>query len=110
MTVSWYRAADAVGGSPTAIFAVNDNAAIGALSGRSRLEISVPNDVSIVGYDDTPIVSHLPTPLTTLRVPFEQIAANVLDLLTSGAVSAVEWIRVSAPPLIPRKSSDKATR
>jgi len=90
---------------PTAIFAVNDNAAIGALSGRSRLEISVPNDVSIVGYDDVPIVSHLPTPLTTLRVPFEQIAANVLDLLTSGAVSAVEWIRVSAPPLIPRKSA-----
>ncbi|MGO7888830.1 substrate-binding domain-containing protein, partial [Rhizobium ruizarguesonis] len=40
-----------------------------------------PQDISIVGYNDIPIVSHLPTPLTTLRVPFEQIASNALDLL-----------------------------
>jgi LacI family transcriptional regulator len=92
---------------PTAIFAVNDNTAIGALSGLSRLGISVPNDVSVVGYNDIPIVSHLATPLTTLRVPFEQIASNALDLLTSGAVSAEDRIRVSAPTLIPRKSSAK---
>ena len=92
---------------PTAIFAVNDNTAIGALSGLSRLGISVPNDVSVVGYNDIPIVSHLPTPLTTLRVPFEQIASNALDLLTSGATSADDRIRISAPTLIPRKSSAK---
>lgn len=92
---------------PTAIFAVNDNTAIGALSGLSRLGISVPNDVSVVGYNDIPIVSHLATPLTTLRVPFEQIASNALDLLTGGAVSAEDRIRVSAPTLIPRKSSAK---
>lgn len=92
---------------PTAIFAVNDNTAIGALSGLSRLGMSVPNDVSVVGYNDIPIVSHLPTPLTTLRVPFEQIASNALDLLTNGAASADDRIRVSAPTLIPRKSSAK---
>lgn len=94
---------------PTAIFAVNDNTAIGALSGLSRLGISVPDDVSVVGYNDIPIVSHLPTPLTTLRVPFEQIASNTLDLLTSSAISADDRIRVSAPTLIPRKSSSKPT-
>lgn len=92
---------------PTAIFAVNDNTAIGALSGLSRLGISVPDDVSVVGYNDIPVVSHLPTPLTTLRVPFDQIASNALDLLTSGGVAADERIRVSAPTLIPRKSSAK---
>lgn len=92
---------------PTAIFAVNDNTAIGALSGLSRLGISVPNDVSVVGYNDIPIVNHLPTPLTTLRVPFEQIASNALDLLTSGTISADDRIRISAPTLIPRKSSAK---
>ncbi|MGO7726339.1 substrate-binding domain-containing protein, partial [Rhizobium ruizarguesonis] len=66
---------------PTAIFAVNDNTAIGALSRLKKLGLSVPQDISIVGYNDIPIVSHIPTPLTTLRVPFEKIASNALDLL-----------------------------
>ena len=90
---------------PTAVFAVNDNTAIGALSGLSRLGISVPNDVSVVGYNDIPIVSHLPIPLTTLRVPFEQIASHALDLLTTGAILGDDRMRISVPTLIPRKSS-----
>ena len=69
--------------------------------------LSVPDDVSVVGYNDIPIVSHLPTPLTTLRVPFDQIASNALDLLASGTASSEDRIRVSAPTLIPRKSSTK---
>ncbi len=92
---------------PTAIFAVNDNTAIGALSGLSRMGLSVPDDISVVGYNDIPIVSHLPTPLTTLRVPFDQIASNALDLLASGTISSEDRIRISAPTLIPRKSSTK---
>ncbi|MGV1831143.1 LacI family DNA-binding transcriptional regulator [Agrobacterium vitis] len=92
---------------PTAIFAVNDNTAIGALSGLSRLGISVPHEVSVVGYNDIPIVNHLPTPLTTVRVPFDQIASHALDLLLSEAVSAEDRIRISAPTLIPRRSTAK---
>jgi LacI family transcriptional regulator len=92
---------------PSAIFAVNDNTAIGALSSLSRLGLSVPADVSVVGYNDIPIVSHLPTSLTTVRVPFEQIASNALDLLTHGAASAEDRIRLSAPTLIPRKSTSR---
>lgn len=91
--------------TPTAIFAVNDNTAIGALSGLMRMGLSVPGDVSLVGYNDIPIVSHLSTPLTTLRVPFEQIAANALDLLGGEAIPPDDRIRVSAPTLIPRKST-----
>ncbi|MGO8079781.1 LacI family DNA-binding transcriptional regulator [Rhizobium leguminosarum] len=90
---------------PTAIFAVNDNTAIGALSGLTKLGLAVPQDISIVGYNDIPIVSHLPTPLTTLRVPFEQIASNALDLLAGDNSPADERIRISAPTLIPRKST-----
>jgi len=67
----------------------------------------VPDDISVVGYNDIPIVSHLPTPLTTLRVPFDQIASNALDLLASGTISSEDRIRISAPTLIPRKSSTK---
>lgn len=90
---------------PTAVFAVNDNTAIGALSGLTRLSLSVPGDVSLVGYNDIPILSHLPTPLTTLRVPFDQIASEALDLLGRENVVQEERIRVSAPTLIPRKST-----
>lgn len=65
----------------------------------------MPDDVSLVGYNDIPIVSHLPTPLTTLRVPFDQIAANALDLLTHTTALRDNPILVSAPTLIPRKST-----
>ncbi len=91
---------------PTALFAVNDNTAIGALSALTQLGLSVPGDVSVVGYNDIPIVSHLPTPLTTVRIPFEQIAARALDLLIdgdghNGAISRI------APTLIPRQSTGR---
>ncbi|MGK9053034.1 LacI family DNA-binding transcriptional regulator [Neorhizobium petrolearium] len=91
--------------APTAIFAVNDNTAIGALSGLMHMGLSVPGDVSLVGYNDIPIVSHLSTPLTTLRVAFEQIAANAIDLLGREHIPLDDRIRVSAPTLIPRKST-----
>ncbi|MFJ1311307.1 LacI family DNA-binding transcriptional regulator [Agrobacterium sp. P15N1-A] len=95
----------ALGNRPSAIFAVNDNTAIGALSALNTMGLSVPDDVSLVGYNDIPIVSHLSTPLTTLRVPFDQIAANALDLLTHTTAVRENQILVSAPTLIPRKST-----
>lgn len=89
---------------PTAIFAVNDNTAIGAMSALRRLDLAIPGDVSLVGYNDIPIVSRLGTPMTTVRVPFDQIAASALDLLTHGAAGTPR-IRVATPTLIPRRST-----
>ncbi|MFN3538117.1 MAG: substrate-binding domain-containing protein, partial [Brevundimonas sp.] len=93
---------------PTAIFAVNDNTAIGALSAISRLGLSVPEDVSLVGYNDIPIVSLLPTPLTTVRVPFDQIARSALDLLAGGESALDQPVRKHTPTLIPRRSTRPA--
>lgn len=90
---------------PTAIFAVNDNTAIGALSRLSAAGIEVPQDMSLVGYNDVPIVRHLPTPLTSVRVPFDQIATEALDLLSRSDSEATERIRLLPPTLIPRASS-----
>ncbi|MFK4047984.1 LacI family DNA-binding transcriptional regulator [Roseomonas mucosa] len=90
---------------PTGIFAVNDNTAIGALSALSRLGLSVPEDVSLVGYNDIPIVSRLPIPLTTVRVPFDQIASAALELMMQGSTGEDERIRVATPTLIPRRST-----
>jgi LacI family transcriptional regulator len=93
---------------PTAVFAVNDNTAVGALSAFENLGLSVPKDVSLVGYNDIPIVSHLPTPLTSVRVPFDQIAAAALELLISGPQGEHDRVRVAPPTLIPRRSTASA--
>ncbi|ETX30324.1 LacI family DNA-binding transcriptional regulator [Roseivivax isoporae] len=90
---------------PSAIFAVNDNTAIGALSAIARRGLSVPEDISLVGYNDIPIVSRLPVPLTTVRVPFDQIAAAALDLLTATDLADDDRLRVVTPSLIPRRST-----
>lgn len=92
-------------GRPTAIFAVNDNTAIGALSALTQLGLSVPKDVSLVGYNDIPIVSHLPTPLTTVRTPFDQIAARALELVIEDVDGRGGIIFRAAPTLIPRRST-----
>ena len=90
---------------PTAVFTVNDNIAIGALSRLAQMGIAVPQDVSIVGYNDIPIVSRLSAPLTSVRVPFDQIATSALDLLAEGAGTGGERIRRATPTLVPRRST-----
>lgn len=90
---------------PTAIFAVNDNVAIGAMSSLSSMGLAVPDDISIVGYNDMPIVQHLATPLTSVRVPFDQIATAAIELLRSVTLDLPDKIRVATPTLIPRRST-----
>lgn len=87
---------------PTAVFAVNDNTAIGAMSAIQRAGLSIPGDISLVGYNDIPLVSHLSTPLTSVRVPFEQIANGALELLLSQSSSDRQ---IAVPTLIPRQST-----
>jgi len=92
---------------PTAIFAVNDNIAIGAISKLSSLGINAPDDVSVVGYNDIPVVRHLPTPLTTVRVPFDQIATAAVELLNSPGSDGDFEVRIATPTLIPRRSTSR---
>jgi LacI family transcriptional regulator len=54
---------------PTAVFAHVDLMAIGAIEELQARGLRCPEDVSIVGYDDAPLVSHVQPPLTTVRVP-----------------------------------------
>ncbi|MDI9627509.1 MAG: LacI family DNA-binding transcriptional regulator [Acidobacteriota bacterium] len=89
---------------PTAIFAVNDYVAIGVLSIATKLGLSIPDDLSLVGYNDIPIVSKLPVPLTSVRVPFAQIAAGALSLLLDDRDPSAKTLTY-APTLIPRRST-----
>lgn len=90
---------------PTAVFAINDNTAIGAMSTILRLGLSVPGDISLIGYNDIPLVSLLPTPLSTVRVPFDQIANEALDLLSKPNGATRFDIRMATPTVIPRHST-----
>jgi LacI family transcriptional regulator len=93
---------------PTAIFAVNDNTAVGVMAAAHALGLSIPDDLSIVGYNDIPVVSRLPVPLTTVRVPFGQIATAALDLLRDAGRGEPPRTVVATPTLIPRRSTGPA--
>jgi LacI family transcriptional regulator len=70
--------------SPTAILTANDLTAIGALRVLHRQGLSVPEDVSVVGFDDIELSDMVYPPLTTLRLPRHEMAemvANALDSL-----------------------------
>ena len=66
---------------PTAVSCYNDLVAVGVCRALRELGLSVPDDVSVVGFDDIPLTEFLPTPLTTIRVPkfrMGQLAAEML--------------------------------
>jgi LacI family transcriptional regulator len=77
---------------PTAIFASNDVMAMGVMDAVRNRNLRVPEDVSIIGFDDIPQASHIHPALTTINQPLEKmgrVAAQMLhDLLqNSGKVS-----------------------
>ncbi len=59
---------------PTAIFASNDAMAAGVLSVAHELGLSVPRELSVAGFDDTPTARHTWPPLTTVRQPIAEVA------------------------------------
>ena len=66
---------------PTAIFCANDEMAAGLLQAAYSLGLSVPEDISVVGFDDVPTASLLHPGLTTVRQPLEEIGCAALHAL-----------------------------
>ena len=96
---------------PTALVAANDVAAMGALAELREMGLRVPEDVSVVGFDGTPMSAHSIPALTTVKVPIREIGAQAVHRLagridgTYGGppervVSPVELVvrRSTAPP------------
>lgn len=65
----------------TAIFAANDEMALGVIHGLHDNGIDVPGDLSIVGFDDLPTARHFLPPLTTVRQDFDALGAKAMDVL-----------------------------
>jgi DNA-binding LacI/PurR family transcriptional regulator len=66
---------------PTAIFSANDIVAVGALYECQRLGLRVPEDISIVGFDDLPLAQYVFPQLTSVRVPAADMGNQAVEML-----------------------------
>lgn len=78
---------------PTAVTCYNDLVAIGVLRALRELGLRVPEDVSVVGFDDIDVASYLAVPLTTVRMPRREIGRQATRML----IAAAEADEVPAP-------------
>ncbi|MFE6738681.1 LacI family DNA-binding transcriptional regulator [Streptomyces tubercidicus] len=96
------------GPAPSAVFAVNDFAAIGAMGALRDHGRRVGSDVAVVGFNDTSLAAELPVPLTSVRSPMHEMGRRGLQLLSQLiAGQAAESERLT-PVLTVRASSDPA--
>jgi LacI family transcriptional regulator len=66
---------------PDAMVCANDELAAGAILGLSQLNLRVPGDVALVGFDDRPFAPHLPVPLTTIALPLVEMGVQAANRL-----------------------------
>ncbi|MDQ2087753.1 LacI family DNA-binding transcriptional regulator [Herbivorax sp. ANBcel31] len=66
---------------PTAVFVSNDTMAIGAYKAIGELNLKIPDDISIIGFDNTEISEYMSPPLTTVSVSFYEVAKYTAGLL-----------------------------
>jgi LacI family transcriptional regulator len=68
---------------PTAVFVGNDEMAVGVYQAVRRAGLRVPDDLSIVGFDDSPVATRIWPMLTTVRLPIEHMGRIATQLLIS---------------------------
>jgi LacI family transcriptional regulator len=95
---------------PTGVFISNLNQAIGGLAGVRRRGILVPDEVSLVCYDDDPMVEFLEVPLTTIRMPLFALGAGaIVSLVLQVDGGAPADLEIEADPeLVVRASTATA--
>lgn len=100
---------------PTALFCYNDMSALGALEASEATNLSVPEDLSIVGFDDLFFAKHLQPPLTTVRQPKKELGrrsmAQLIELLSGKQTSITTLLKgelvVRASTAPPTRQSDR---
>lgn len=93
---------------PTAVFAANVLAAVGAISAASDAGISVPRDLSIIGMHDFALASHLSPPLTAVRLPLRIMGERAVEMLLAqhdDGQARHELIAAPGPELVIREST-----
>lgn len=92
---------------PTAIFAGNDLLAIGAVQAAKELRLSIPWDLSVIGFDNTLLAGIVDPPLTTMAQPIAQMGKQVMDLIIAEVhePSKAKQKIVLMPELVIRQST-----
>jgi DNA-binding LacI/PurR family transcriptional regulator len=96
---------------PTALVALNDQVAIGAMSRLHQGGVAVPQDVSLLGFDNLDVSAHVTPRLTTVDQLVEHMMQTAVDLLaaqTAGSVATEPTPRVIVPQLVARDSTGRA--
>lgn len=89
----------------TALFAGNDQMALGFIHACWDSGLSVPEDVSVVGFDDIPEAAHFYPPLTTVRQNFTEIGRRAVSLLLTELQGGPTDSAQIAPELVVRRST-----
>ncbi|BBY26884.1 LacI family DNA-binding transcriptional regulator [Mycolicibacterium sediminis] len=92
-------------GDTSAVFVANDQMAIGVLHAFARSGVAVPEDVSVVGFDDIPEAGYLNPALTTVRQDFQAIGRRAIDLATATLDGSTTDVALLTPELIVRDST-----
>jgi LacI family transcriptional regulator len=96
---------------PTAIFTANDQSAFGAIAAAREAGLRVPDDISVVGFDDIPMAEQFHPALTTVRQPFQQMASSAVNTLlaqVAGNDTGAQRVMFAAE-LVVRDSSGTVT-
>jgi DNA-binding LacI/PurR family transcriptional regulator len=92
-------------GGDSAVFVANDQMAIGVLHAFAEAGLSVPGDISVVGFDDIPEAEYLNPALTTIRQDFQAIGQRAIDLVAATLDGSTVSMPLLAPELIVRHST-----
>ncbi|MDO8143062.1 LacI family DNA-binding transcriptional regulator [Isoptericola sp. 178] len=95
----------AAGEGPTAVFAGNDQLALGVLRAVWERGLRVPEDVSVVGFDDVAGAAYFVPPLTTVRQPFGEVGAHAVAMVLGSLAGDTVATRRIAPELVVRSST-----
>jgi DNA-binding LacI/PurR family transcriptional regulator len=96
--------------SVTAVFAVNDQMALGAIRRLTEAGRRVPSEVSVVGFDDVPDAADYRPPLTTIRQDFDALGERAVAALIGGIEHGVRLVDTVPTSLVVRASTAAAPR
>ncbi|MDQ1102804.1 DNA-binding LacI/PurR family transcriptional regulator [Nocardioides zeae] len=104
---SGYEAGQAIAArrEVTAVFCANDQMALGLLRALHEAGRRVPDDVSVVGFDDIPEAAYLIPPLTTVRQDFGAVGRRAIEILRSAIGGSTGPASLIAPELVVRSST-----
>jgi DNA-binding LacI/PurR family transcriptional regulator len=95
------RASELLSGDrrPTAVFACSDVMALGVYDAAAGLRLRIPDDLSVVGFDDVPEAEWVTPPITTVRQPIAEMGAEAVNLLLQPRTGASP-VNAGGPPRV----------